>query len=83
MNEAQTVARAGETAEIIEAVEASYSGHTAYATPNRVVVEQQLGWVVATVHNGGIRKHERRCLLLLAGAILLDFLARETMGAGK
>ena len=78
-----TASLAGQAAETNEATEVSYSGHTVSASRESMLVEKQLAWTIGTVHNGGIRKHERRCLLLLAGAILLDFLARETMGAGK
>ena len=81
MTLAQTVARAGETAETNEAVEASYSRHTAHASAESIVTAK-LGWAIRTLHNPKIRRGERECLLLLAGEILLGFLAQDHLENG-
>ena len=53
-----------------------YNTHPEDATPNRMLIERQLGWIVQTLHNDRIRKSERKCLLLLGGQILLAFLGQ-------
>ena len=54
-----------------------YNTHPEDATPNRLVVERQLGWAVKTLRNPKLRPAERRCLLLVAGEILVGFLAQD------
>ena len=46
-------------------------------TSEAAVTEKQLGWAVKTLHNPKIRREERQCLLVLAGEILLGFLAQD------
>ena len=60
-----------------------YSNQSSEATPNRLVVEHQLGWAVKTLRNPKIRPAERRCLLLLAGTILIDFVGQQHLGSRK
>ena len=75
MNEAQTVARPGETAEREESRPRSYNNSATNATPERMVVEKQLDWAVATLRNPRLRPNERACILLSAGQTLIGFLA--------
>ena len=54
-----------------------YNTDPTNATRNRQIVEQKLGWTLQTLRNPRIRRSERRCLLLLAGSILRDYLSRQ------
>ena len=57
-----------------------YADDSAASSPESIVTEHQLGWVVGTLHNPKIRQHERECLLLCAGEILLDLLGQQVQG---
>ena len=56
---------------------ADYDNPATHATPNCMLIERQLGWIVQTLHNPRLRLTERQCLLAFAGDILIEFLGRE------
>lgn len=66
-----------------KAMDLGYTEHPPTATPNRMVVEKQLGWAVQTLHNPQIRPNERACLLLLAGSILIDFVGQQHLRSSR
>ena len=79
MNEAQTVARARETAEEKTTRTSGYTEHLSTASPNRTVFELQIRWGILTLRNPKLRASERETFLDLVGGILLDFLAQQAL----
>ena len=78
MKTAQAATRTrGRSAGSKELTPASYSNPAINATPEQMIVEQKLGWHIATLHNPRLRPADRQRLLLGAGRILLDFLGRQ------
>ena len=64
-------------------MDTQYDNHPTNATPNRQIVEKQLGWALVTLRNPRIRRSERRCLLLLAGSILIDFVCQQHLRSSR
>lgn len=78
MKTAQTASPARlKAAENKEAMGVAYSRFPSHTSPTSetTVIEKQLGWAIQTLHNPDIWRSERRCLLDLAGGIMLDYLA--------
>ena len=74
---ARAAASVGRTAGSEKAMDVGYTNPAPNASSEQMVVEKQLGWTLQALRNARSRPAERRCLLLLAGEILLGFLAQD------
>ena len=84
MTPAQAATRTrGRSAEKKGLVRPLYRGRRSVASPEEQLATKQLTWILRTLRNPGIRPGERQCLLLLAGQILISFLGRESVRAGR
>ena len=78
---AQAATRAkGRTAEN-EATPTPYNNPATNARPRTetILLERKLQWIFGTLNNPRIRMAERRCLLLVGGEVLLDYLSRQAL----
>ena len=62
---------------------ASYRGRRSVASPEEKLITKQLIWIMRTLRNPGVRPGERRCLLLLAGSILIDFVCQQHLRSSR